>query len=93
MRHTEQDLEKRCLAYARKRGCVCWKNEKNGCKGIPDDSILTMSGRFLLIEFKRPDGGGVLSAWQKDWLNTFPDIVHVIDNYQSFKELIDAATE
>lgn len=90
MKHTEQDLERRCLAYARQHGCVCWKNEKNGCKGIPDDSVLLPSGRLMLVEFKRPDGGGVVSRWQREWMDRFPQIVVIVDDYEKFKTLIDS---
>ena len=54
MKHIETEIERACRAYARERGWVCWKNEKNGNKGIPDDTFLSPDGmRFLLIEFKK----------------------------------------
>lgn len=88
MKRLEHEFEKRCVTLARASGWVCWKNEKNGLKGIPDYSILHPDGRFLLVEFKRPDGGGRLSQAQKTWLARFPKTVHVIDDEQRFKELI-----
>ena len=58
MNHPEQEFERRCVAEARRQGWTCWKNEHNGLKGIPDYSMLNPDGRFILVEFKRPDGKG-----------------------------------
>lgn len=88
MEHAERDFEKRCIAMARKEGWSCWKNEKNGNKGIPDFSLLHPDGRFLLVEFKRPDGGGRLSPMQQVWIDRFPDVVKVIDSLEDFKAAI-----
>ena len=55
MKQIESELEKACVKFARSNGWDCWKNEKNGNKGIPDYSLLK-SGVFLLVEFKTESG-------------------------------------
>lgn len=89
MKHPEHDFEQHCVAIARAAGWVCWKNEKNGLKGIPDYSMLHPDGRFLLVEFKRPDGGGRLSSAQKTWLERFPKTAYVVDDEKYFVELLE----
>lgn len=88
MKHPEQDFERQCVELARREGWTCWKNEHNGLKGIPDYSMLNPDGRFLLVEFKRPDGKGKVAPLQKVWLERFPKTAFVVDNLQTFKDLI-----
>lgn len=89
MKHEELDLEKRCRAWARANGWVAWKNEKNGCKGIPDDSFLSPDGsRFLLVEFKK-DKHQRLRPEQEVWRTRFPHIIFIIYDFEDFKRLID----
>ena len=88
MNHPELEFEQRCVAIARAMGWTCWKNEHNGLKGIPDYSMLHPDGRFLLVEFKRPDGKGRVSMEQQAWLNRFPLTVCILDNYEDFKKKI-----
>lgn len=88
MRHTERELERECVKMARAAGWVCWKNEKNGLKGIPDYSMLRGDGRFMLVEFKRPDGCGRLSDEQRTWLDRFPSVVKVVASTEEMTKLI-----
>ena len=55
--------------------------------------MLHPDGRFLLVEFKRPDGKGRLSAEQRTWLKRFPVTCHVIASYEEFCDLLGAETE
>lgn len=88
MEHAELILEVRCRDYARKQGWRCWKNEKNGCKGIPDDSFLSPDGsRFLLIEFKK-DARQRLRPEQRVWAEMYPKIVFRVHSYEDFVRLI-----
>lgn len=87
MKHDEFALEKECLDIARRHGWVCWKNEKNGNKGIPDDSLLNPDGRFFLIEFKK-DEHQRLRPEQVLWSRRFPNIVHRIDSKVAFCDLL-----
>lgn len=88
MKHDELILEKQCRAIARANGWACWKNEKNGCKGIPDDSFLSPDGtRFLLVEFKK-DARQKLRPEQELWIKRYPNVVHRIDCFEEFKKLL-----
>lgn len=85
----ERQLESNCLAFARSRGWVCWKNEPTGNKGIPDDSLLSPDGAtIILVEFKRPDGRGRLSQEQRRWLGRCR-LAFVIDNFSDFARLLE----
>lgn len=89
MKHEELDFERRCRAYARQQGWVAWKNEKNGHKGIPDDSFLSADGsRFLLVEFKK-DTRQKARPEQELWLRKFPRTAYLIGDFETFKNLID----
>lgn len=88
MKHEELDLEKRCRAWARANGWVAWKNEKNGCKGIPDDSFLSPDGNtFLLVEFKK-DARQRLRPEQETWRQRYPNVIFVIYSFDDFKALL-----
>lgn len=88
MKHEELTLEKQCRSHARAYGWACWKNEKNGCKGIPDDSFLSPDGsRFLLVEFKK-DARQRLRPEQELWLKRYPNVVHRIDDFEEFQKLL-----
>ena len=62
----EGALKATCRAIAKKRGLVFWSIDGKGINGIPD----TLCGRtdptagVAFVEFKRPDGKGVISAQQ-----------------------------
>lgn len=84
----EREFEKRCVAMAREHGWTCWKNEHNGLTGIPDYSMLHTDGRFMLVEFKRPDGKGKVSACQQVWLERFPKTVHIVADENEMLRLL-----
>ncbi len=92
MQHIESQLEKQCRAYARAHGCVCWKNEKNGNKGIPDDSFLTSQGKFFFVEFKKSKNAKV-SPEQIIWQQRFPNLIYLIHDFDTFVKLIDQMNE
>lgn len=88
MQHIESDIERACRAYARERGWVCWKNEKNGNKGIPDDTFLSPDGmRFLLIEFKK-DENAYIRPEQLTWKNRYPNVVFFVSSLEQFKKIL-----
>ena len=88
MKHIESDIERACRAYARERGWVCWKNEKNGNKGIPDDTFLSPDGiRFLLIEFKK-DEKAYIRPEQITWKNRYPNVVFFVSSLEQFKKIL-----
>lgn len=91
MKREELELERACRAYARAKGWAAWKNEKNGCKGIPDDSFLHPCGAFLLIEFKR-DHTQKPRPEQIKWLDFFSSVAFLVADFDTFKGLIDSRT-
>lgn len=90
MRQDEKTLEIQCCTLARLNGWAAWKNEKNGNKGIPDDSFLHPDGRFYLIEFKK-NARERLRPEQKTWSERFPNIVHRIDSLADFCALLEVS--
>ena len=88
MQHIESEIERACRAYARSLGWVCWKNEKNGNKGIPDDTFLSPDGtRFLLIEFKK-DERAYIRPEQLTWKNRYPNVVFFVSSLDQFKKIL-----
>ena len=87
MKRQEYELEKRCKDYARRQGWVIWKNVPDGCKGVPDTSLLSPNGLFIMVEFKR-DAHAKIRPEQVFWQNMYPDKVHFISSYDDFVRLI-----
>ncbi len=87
MKHTETQLEKDCCNFARSKGLAAVKLEKNGNKGIPDYMFIQEGGRTLFVEFKRPDGRGVLSPEQKFWFKFLGYSCALVEDLELFKKL------
>lgn len=87
MRTDELALEKRCRAYARARGWVCCKLEKNGNKGIPDDLFISPNQNTLLIEFKK-DERQKPRPEQTLWLCRFSKIAYLVGTFDRFAEIV-----
>ena len=83
MQHEELTLERRCRAYARARGWVCCKLEKNGNKGIPDDLFISPNQKCILIEFKK-DEKQKPRPEQAIWLARFSKISHLVGSFEEF---------
>lgn len=90
MKHIEKDLEQNCRRFARLNGFACWKNEKNGNKGIPDSSFLSPSGVFFMVEFKKDDTQKPRPE-QKIWLDRYKNTCFLVGNYKYFCDLIASA--
>lgn len=88
MKKEEFELENECRLFARSQGIVCWKNEKNGNKGIPDDSFLLPNGIIFLVEFKKNDKQK-LRPEQKMWLEKYPYTCFLISSFDEFCNLIE----
>ena len=82
----ERKLEIDCCSYARKRGVIAVKLEKNSHKGIPDYMFIAEGGKTMFVEFKRPDGKGVVSDEQRYWAKFLGYSHKFIDNFEEFKE-------
>ena len=85
----ERKLEIACCTYARKKGIIAVKLEKNAHKGIPDYMFIAEGGRAMFVEFKRPDGKGVISSEQKYWAEFLGYSHRFIDNFEDFRERLD----
>ena len=64
---SEKDLENACCMIARAKGLVAFKLEGSRHVGIPDREFMRRGGQSIYVEFKRPDGGGIVSKEQKVW--------------------------
>lgn len=91
MKRDELELERKCRAYARASGWAAWKNEKNGCKGIPDDSFLHPSGAFFMVEFKR-DTHQKARPEQVFWLERFKNSAFLVGSFDDFTAIIAQKT-
>ncbi len=89
MKQEERNLERKCIAYARQHGWDCWKNEKNGNTGIPDYSLLSPDGRFVMVEFKR-DAKAHVRPEQRIWAQRHPDVVFFCHDFESFTKIIES---
>lgn len=88
MNKPERELENKCRRYARAKGLIMCKMEKNGHKGIPDDIILTDDGRYWLVEFKN-GAIGRLSDEQRVYELRLSACLSVIRYFADFQTLID----
>jgi len=86
---SERKLEIDCCTYARKRGIIAVKLGRNAHKGIPDYMFIAEGGRAMFVEFKRPDGRGVVSSEQKYWAEFLGYSHRFIDNFEDFKKRLD----
>jgi hypothetical protein len=93
MKKSELILEQECCNIARQKGLVAVKLEKNKHKGIPDYMFIQEGGKCLFIEFKRPDGGGVVSGEQRFWAKFLEYSHRFIDNIDQFECVIECYFE
>lgn len=61
----EGQLKSDCRSIAKKRHLVFWNIEGKGINGIPDTLCGKVGGGVAFVEFKRPDGKGVVSVQQE----------------------------
>ena len=88
MKKEERRLEVECCNIARKLGLAAVKLEKNGNSGIPDYLFIKKGGRSLYVEFKKPGGGGVVSAEQRFWADFLGDSHVFVDSLGGFTGVI-----
>ena len=89
MKKSELILEQNCCNIARQNGLVAVKLEKNKHKGIPDYLFIQEGGKSLYVEFKRPDGGGVVSDEQRFWAKFLGKSHRFIDDEEHFEWVIE----
>lgn len=88
MNKSEKKLENDCCMIARAKGLAAVKLEKNGHKGIPDRAIIGRGGKTIYVEFKNPEGTGVISPEQKAWKKFLGYSDYFISDVEEFKKLI-----
>lgn len=88
MKKSEKKLENDCCQIARKKGLVAVKLEKNGHKGIPDRLFIKQGGQSIFVEFKRPDGNGIVAPEQKVWKEFIGDSHFFCSSIDEFQEIL-----
>ena len=88
MNKSEKKLENDCCMLARQKGLAAVKLEKNGHKGIPDRIFIAPGGRTVFVEFKNPEGTGVISKEQKAWKKFLGYSAHFVSSVEEFQKLI-----
>lgn len=83
---SESALEKATLIALTKHGALCYKFASPSKRGVPDDIILLPNGVAVFIEFKHPNGRGVLSKLQKHQIDKIDQ-----QNFTVF--IVDSITE
>ena len=85
----EKKLEEDCCRIARKMGLMAMKIEKNSHTGAPDRIFVKRGGISIFIEFKNPNGKGILSDEQKFVAEYYGENYHIIASKEKFIELIN----
>ena len=49
----ERDIEKRVCAFAKAKGCLCYKFTSPSKRSVPDRMFITPNGDVFFVEFKR----------------------------------------
>ena len=89
----ERDIQKKCVAYARKNGWWARKFTAQGRRSVPD-YIFARSGEVVFVEFKRP-GGKVTELQEEEHkeMRAAGLVVLVIDSFEEFKTLMALVPE
>tara|TARA_R110000803_G_scaffold129178_1_gene196504 strand:- start:10 stop:300 length:291 start_codon:yes stop_codon:yes gene_type:complete len=88
---TEAIFQKQCISKAKRRGWLAYKFASPSHRGVPD-CIFIYKGRVIFIEFKNPNGRGMVSALQKRKiaeLESHGADCFVVDNMGLFSEIIE----
>ena len=84
----EKKLEEECCQIARQKGLASVKLEQTGHKGIPDRIFIEAGGRVMFVEFKNPNGRGVISDEQKQWAKFIGYKHSFISSVQDFNRML-----
>lgn len=93
MNKSEKKLENDCCQMARAKGLAAVKLEKNGHKGIPDRLFINRGGQSIFVEFKRPDGGGIVSQEQKVWAEFIGESHFFCSSVEEFQQILEETFE
>lgn len=89
MNKLEIKLESVCCHIARQKGLAAVKLEKNGHVGIPDREFMRRGGQSIYVEFKRPDGSGIVSPEQKVWAEFIGDSHFFCSSIEEFQQILE----
>ena len=84
----EKKLEEECCQIARQKGLAAVKLDQTGHKGIPDRLFIEAGGRVMFVEFKNPNGRGVISAEQRQWAKFIGYKHSFIKSVQDFNRML-----
>ena len=88
---TEAQLEKWAKGEAKREGVLMYKFRSPQKRGVPDQ-ILFSAGTPMLVEFKNPNGKGVLSPLQAKEIAGFRAagvLVEIVDSKESFIDALN----
>ena len=88
MKKSEKKLENDCCKIARQKGLAAFKLEKNGHVGIPDREFMRRGGKSIYVEFKRPEGGGIVSPPQKVWAEFIGNSHFFCSSVEEFQQIL-----
>lgn len=90
----EKDIEQAVKDYARAKGLLAYKFTSPARAAVPDDLFVTHWGQVFFIEFKRRGQKSTdAQAREHHRLRGHQVAVHVIDNIDTGKLLIDSYLE
>ena len=90
----EKDIERAVKDYARDKGLLSYKFTSPARAAVPDDLFITPWGQVLFVEFKRRGQKPTLAQEREHHrLRGHQVAVHVIDNIDTGKLLIDSYLE
>lgn len=86
----EKDIEKKIVAYAKSKGCLCYKFTSPAQRAVPDRIIVTPHGVVGFLEVKRPGNKPTpLQNREMDKLIRQECFVEWHDTVEGAKEFID----
>ena len=88
MNKSEKKLENDCCMIARAKGLAAFKLEGTRHKGIPDREFMMRGGQSIYVEFKRPDGRGIVSPEQKVWAEFIGNPHFFCSSVEEFKQIL-----
>ena len=88
MNKSEKKLENDCCMIARAKGLAAFKLEGIRHVGIPDREFMMRGGQSIYVEFKRPDGRGIVSPEQKAWAEFIGNPHFFCSSVEEFKQIL-----
>lgn len=86
----EKDIEKKIVAYAKSKGCLCYKFTSPAQRAVPDRIIVTPHGVVGFLEVKRPGNKPTpLQNREMEKLSDQSCFVEWHDTVEGAKEFID----